>query len=73
MRAVVHGNEYLMLYEVEPEDRMLFARFGVKFVTQPGKGSLGIRCSKPVQEHNQYEQAILTGLKKYLLLQRFVS
>jgi hypothetical protein len=67
MRAIVYKNEYMYLYEVEPEDRKLFARFGVKFITQPKEGFSDIRCSNPVKDHSQYEAAILTGLEQFLV------
>lgn len=73
MRALIHANDYLLLYEIEPEDKMLLARFGIKFITQPRKGSLDVRCSNQVLEHRQYEQAVLTGLKEYLVAKRFHS
>lgn len=66
MKAFVYTNEYLCLYEVEPEDRKLLTRFGIKFITQPKEGFLDIRCSNSVKEHRSYEQAILTGLVEYL-------
>ena len=69
MRALVYTNEYLFLYEVEPEDRKLFSRFGIKFITQPKEGSLDIRCTNPVKEHLLYELAVITGLADYLASQ----
>ena len=69
-RALVYKNEYLFLFEVEPEDRMLYARFGIKFITQPRDGFFDIRCSNPVKEHAQYELALLAGLEQYLISQR---
>jgi hypothetical protein len=73
MRALIYANEYLNLYEVEAEDRKLFARFGVKFITQPRQGLLDVRCSNPIREHHQYEQAVLIGLKEYLSSKLFFS
>lgn len=70
MRALVYTNEYLFLYEVEPVDRQLYSRFGIKFITQPKEGFLDIRCSNSVREHLDYEQAILAGLMEYLASQR---
>jgi len=70
MRAVVYTNEYLFLYEVEPEDRKLYARFGIKFITQPKEGFLDIRCSNSVKEHLPYEKAILIGLVEWLVSQK---
>ena len=70
MRALVYKNEYLFLYEVEPEDPMLHARFGIKFVTQPRDGFFDIRCSNPVKAHADYEVALLAGLEQYLVSQR---
>ena len=66
MRTLVYTNEYLFLYEVEPEDRRLYSRFGIKFITQPIEGFLDIRCSNSVKEHLPYEQAIFNGLTEYL-------
>jgi hypothetical protein len=70
MRALVYTNEYLFLYEVEPQDRRLFTRFGIKFITQPKEGFLDIRCSNSIKEHLTYEQAILTGLVEYLVSEK---
>jgi len=70
MKAFVYTNEYLCLYEVEPEDRRLLTRFGIKFVTQPREGLLDIRCSIPVKEHLSYEGAILAGLADYLTFRK---
>jgi hypothetical protein len=70
MRALVYTNEYLFLYEVEPVDRKLYSRFGIKFITQPKEGFLDIRCSNSVKEHLAYEQAILVGLMEYLASKR---
>lgn len=67
LKASAYNNEYLLLYEVEPEDRGLYSRFGIKFITQPKEGLLDIRCSNPVKEHRSYEQAILIGLIEYLV------
>ncbi|HWB90306.1 MAG TPA: hypothetical protein VG605_00580 [Puia sp.] len=73
MRTIIYANEYLFLYELEPEDRILYARFGVKFVTQPKNGFLDIRCSNAVNDHLQYEAAIMNGLKQYLVSGRLLS
>lgn len=70
MKALTYTNEYLLLYEVEPEDRRLYSRFGIKFVTQPKESFLDIRCSNPVKEHRAYEQAILVGLMEHLARRR---
>ena len=70
MRALVYTNEYLFLYEVEPEDRRLLTRFGIKFITQPKEAFLDIRCSNSLKDHRAYEQAILTGLAEYLVSQK---
>lgn len=67
MRALVYTNEYLFLYEVEPEDRRLYTRFGIKFITQPKEAFLEIRCSNSLKEHFVYEQAILAALGKFLV------
>lgn len=66
MRALVYTNDYLFLYEIEPEDRNLYTRFGVKFITQPREGLLDVRCTNSVKEHLTYEQGILSGLADYL-------
>lgn len=70
MRALIYMNDYLFLYEVEPEDRMLCTRFGVKFITQPKEGFLDMRCSNSVKDHFQYEQAVVAGLERYLVARR---
>jgi len=67
MRAVVYSNDYLFLYEIEPEDRMLYERFGVKFVTQPRDSFDEIRCTNTVPDHFHYELALLHSLRKHLV------
>ena len=66
LRAVIYANEYLFLYEVEPEDRLLRERYGIKFITQPKDGLLDVRCSNSLRQHEMYEQAILLALMEYL-------
>jgi hypothetical protein len=67
LRVVIHKNEYLYLYEVEPEDKVLNERFGVKFITQRRNASLDLKCNLPIQEHLLYEQAVVKGLRQYLI------
>lgn len=67
MRVLVYTNEYLSLYEVEPEDRRLYTRFGIKFITQPKEAFLDIRCSNSIKEHRTYEQAVLIALAEFLV------
>ncbi|HXD78756.1 MAG TPA: hypothetical protein VN616_13155 [Puia sp.] len=69
LRAVVHENQYLLLYEVEPEDRRLYGRFGIKFILQNRHAYLDVRCSHPVEQDFAYEQSLVAGLRKYLLTQ----
>ena len=69
IRAVVHENKFLLLYEVEPEDRALHNRFGIKFILQNRHAYLDVRCSHPVEGHFPYEQALVAGLRKHLLSQ----
>lgn len=69
MRAQVHANEYLLLYEVEPEDKSLQKRFGIKFIVQDKVAFLDVRCSSPIDKHFAYEQSLLAGLRSYLLTQ----
>lgn len=62
IRAIVYTNEYLYLYEVEPEDRRMRERFGIKFITQPKDSLYDIRCSNPTREHAPYENAVVSAL-----------
>ena len=62
LRAMVYTNEYLFLYETEPEDIRLLTRFGIKFFTQPKNSLLDIRSRNPNKEHVQYEAAIINAL-----------
>ncbi|HVU99052.1 MAG TPA: hypothetical protein VHE34_27710 [Puia sp.] len=66
MRATVYSNNYLFLYEIEPEDRMLNERFGVKFFTRPRDSFFEFRCTNAVKDQFHYELAILAGLRQYL-------
>jgi len=62
MRTSVYTNEYLYLYESEPEDAGLLSRFGIKFFTQPKNSLFDIRCTNANKEHAQYEHAIIAAL-----------
>jgi hypothetical protein len=72
MRALVYRNDFLYLYEVEPEDRQLKARFGVKFITQQRADFLDIRCDHPMRGHRDYERSILVALQEYILDNRIL-
>lgn len=73
MRAHVYGNDFLYLYEVEPEDRQLKARFGVKFITQQRTDFIDFRCHHPVSGQCEYERAILVALQQYVLAHRILG
>lgn len=70
-RARSYLNGSLHLFEVEPEDRELLIRFGIKFITQPNWAFWGMQCCNPVEEHEIYESAILAGLRDFLLNKNF--
>ncbi|HVS98154.1 MAG TPA: hypothetical protein VHE54_16775 [Puia sp.] len=73
MRVLVYENDFLYLYEVEPEDRQLSDRFGVKFFTQQRADFLDIRCHHPIREHNEYESVVLMALQSHLLSNRILG
>lgn len=73
MRALVHVNDFLYLYEIEPEDKKLKALFGVKFFTQQRADYLDIRCHHPLKEHAGYECVLLVALQKHLLSNRILG
>jgi hypothetical protein len=70
MRALVYLNDFLYLYEVEPEDKQLKSIYGVKFITQQRMDLLDIRCHHPVKGHLDFECAILAGLQQHLMSNR---
>ncbi len=65
--ATVFENEFLFLFEVEPEDKALYQKFGVKFITQPKAAPLDIRCVNSAKEHAEYELVMLASLMEFLL------
>jgi hypothetical protein len=73
LRAFVHVNDFLYLYEIEPEDKQLKSFFGVKFITQQRTDFLDIRCHHPVKEHLDYECAVLVALQQHLLSNRILG
>jgi|GEM_PF-1647614 len=73
MRALVYENDFLYLYEIEPEDRQLFGLFGVKFITQQRADFPDIRCHHPVKGHLDYECALIAGLQRHLQSNRILS
>lgn len=73
MRALVYVNDFLLLYEIEPEDKHLQSLYGVKFVTQQRADSFDIRCHHPEKGHLDYECALLAGLRRYLSSNKVVG
>lgn len=67
MKINKYSNDYLFLYEIEPEDRILNERFGVKFITQLRDSLLEMRCTNSITDHFQYELAIVHGLRQFLV------
>jgi hypothetical protein len=73
MRALVYVNDFLYLFEVEPEDKKLKSLYGAKFITQQRADFHEIRCHHPVRGHLDYECAILAGLRQHLLTNRVMG
>lgn len=71
LRAAELNNQWLQLYEVEPEDKLLLNRFGTKFITKAKDSALDVRCLNSLEEHREYETALLIALKQHLITQRF--
>ncbi|HEV9038748.1 MAG TPA: hypothetical protein VGQ51_19060 [Puia sp.] len=73
MRALVYVNDFLYLYEIEPEDKKLKSLYGVKFITQQRVDFLDIRCHHPEKGHLDYECAIMAGLQQHLTSNRVIG